>query len=315
MIQRALAAIAQCQLGLITHDQAAEHVSDRVIARLVGAGQWERLHCGVYRIAGHPVTYTPRVLAACLVPGAGAIASHRSAAWVWGLLDDEPDVVEIAVRRALDHRLRGVIVHRATDLLPEDTTVRGAVPCTNPMRTLVDLAAVAPIGITARALDQARHQRLVTLAAVRRVLDRVARKGRRGVLVMRQLLDERVDPSRPSGIFEARFASVVRRFSLPAPVPEYDVHGDDGRWIARVDFAYPEVKLFIELDGLETHGSGPALQHDLSRQNALVGAGWEPLRYTWADVTRRDVQVAGEVRRARERRLRFLGVPTHDDGA
>jgi hypothetical protein len=308
VLHRALAAIAQRQLGLITHSHARQLLSQEAIDGLVRTGRWERVHRGVYRIAGYPVTYEQRVLAACLAAGPHAVASHRSAAWIWGLLDEEPDVVEIAVPRSLDHRLRGVVVHRATDLLDEDITLRGAIPCTNPMRTLVDLAAVAPVGLTARALDRARHEGLVTLAGVRRALDRVARKGRRGVRALRRLLDERVDLPRPSGVFEARFAALVRRFALPVPRAEYDVHGDDHRWIGRVDFAYPEAKLFIELDGLETHGSGPALQRDLARQNALVDAGWQPLRYTWVDVTRRDSAVAAEVRRVRRRRLQLLGV-------
>ena len=57
---------------------------------------------------------------------------------------------------SLDHRLRGVVVHRATDLLDEDTTMRGAIPCTN--------------RLTARALDRARHEGLVTLSGARRAL-------------------------------------------------------------------------------------------------------------------------------------------------
>jgi hypothetical protein len=104
-----------------------------------------------------------------------------------------------------------------------------------------------------------------------------------------------------------KFASLVRRFSLPMPASEYDVFGDDGMWIGRVDFAYPEAKIVVELDGLETHGSGPALQKDLTRQNALVRSGWQPLRYTWTDITKRDAEVASEVRRFRQQRLRHLG--------
>jgi hypothetical protein len=183
------------------------------------------------------------------------------------------------------------------------------------MRSLVDLAAVAPLGTTARALDCARYERLVTLVGVRRVLERVARKGRRGVKIMRQLLDERVDLPSPASAMSFKFASLVRQFTLPEPIPECDVYDDDGHWLARVDFAYPYAKLFIELDGLETHGSGPALQRDLTRQNGLVGAGWQPLRYTWADLSRRGTEVAAEVRRVRRQRLRLLGVVTHHEGA
>ena len=150
MIQRTLAAIAQRQLGLITHDQATQLVTYRTIERLLDRGQWEQVHRGVYRIAGYPVTYEQRVLAACQGAGADAVASHRSAAQIWGLLDEEPSVVEIAVPRPVQHRLGNVIVHRSTDLERADTTVRHGIPVTDPMRTLVDLAAVAPVGTVAR---------------------------------------------------------------------------------------------------------------------------------------------------------------------
>ena len=314
MIQRELAAIAQRQLGLITHDQAMQIITYRMIERLLGSGRWERVHRAVYRVGGAPITYEQRVLAACLAAGPDAVASHRSAARIWGLLDDEPDVVEIAVPRPLHHRLRDVVVHRATDLERADTTLRRGIPVTHPMRTLVDLAAVAPVGTVARALQRALSSRLAAYETTEAALQRVARRGRRGVRVLRMLLDEQRDNPRPAGVFEARFSSLARRFALPTPVPELDVLADDGSWIARVDFAYPEAKLFIELDGLEAHGSGPALQHDHQRQNALVEAGWEPLRYTWADVTGRQPAVAVEIRRVRDARLRLLGALNHRDG-
>ena len=228
MTQRRLAAIAQRQLGLITHDQATQLVTYRMIERLLDSGRWERVHRGVYRIAGYPVTYEQRVLAACLAAGADAVASHRSAARIWGLLDDEPNVVEIAVPRPLQHRLRNVIVHRATDLERADTTVRQGIPVTNPVRTLVDLAAVAPVGTVARALHRALSSRLAAFEATEATLQRVARKGRRGVRVLRMLLDEQHDNPRPAGVFEARFSSLARRFALPTPVPEFDVLADDG---------------------------------------------------------------------------------------
>jgi hypothetical protein len=307
VIHRSLVAIAQRQLGLITHDDIAGLASRHAIDRLVRAGVLDRVHRGVYRIAGHPVTYAQRVLAACLAAGPDAVASHLSAAWIWGLLHEEPDVVEIAVPRPLQYKLQNVIVHRSTDLERADTTVRRGIPVTNPMRTLIDMAAVASPGTVATALRRALSSRSVAFAATEATLDRVARKGRRGVRMFRILLDGQRDNQQPAGVFEAKFSSLIRRFGLPTPVAEYDVYADDGRWLARVDFAYPDARLFIELDGLEAHGSAPALQRDLSRQNALVDAGWQPLRYTWADLARRQSAVAAEVRRVRHNRLRLLG--------
>jgi hypothetical protein len=305
MVDALLAVIAHRQLGLITYEQARQHLDDEAIRHRLAAGRWERVHRGVYRIAGYPITYEQRVLAAVLAAGPDAVASHRSAAVLWGFDDVAPDVVEISVRRPRCHRLRGVVLHRSTDLLPADVSLRSRIPVTNPMRTLVDLGAVAPLALVSVALQQAVTRRLVSYRAVQATLDRVARKGRRGVGPMRLLLAERVAAPRPAGVFEGRMASLLRRAGIEAR-EEYNIYDDDGRWLARVDFALPDARVFIELDGLETHGSGPALQRDLTRQNALVAAGWEPLRFIWFDVTRRSDNVISTTMKLYRKRLRFL---------
>jgi very-short-patch-repair endonuclease len=68
------------------------------------------------------------------------------------------------------------------------------------------------------------------------------------------------------------------------------------RFVARVDFAYPDRRLAIEVDGYELRASPAAMQSDLDRQNALVREGWTVLRFTWADVVRRPARVAELVR-------------------
>ena len=50
-------------------------------------------------------------------------------------------------------RLRGVDVHRSRDLDPARTIIRRNIPCTDPLRVFVDLAAVAGMDETASAID------------------------------------------------------------------------------------------------------------------------------------------------------------------
>jgi very-short-patch-repair endonuclease len=50
-----------------------------------------------------------------------------------------------------------------------------------------------------------------------------------------------------------------------------------------VDFAYPEKKIYIEVDGSH-HETRKQREDDLRRQNKLSRAGWLPFRYTRADV-------------------------------
>jgi very-short-patch-repair endonuclease len=68
------------------------------------------------------------------------------------------------------------------------------------------------------------------------------------------------------------------------PVPQYEVRDDDGGLIARVDFAYPEVRLAIEVDGYAHHSSRKQWESDLARQNRLIAAGWRVLRFSSRDV-------------------------------
>jgi len=59
--------------------------------------------------------------------------------------------------------------------------------------------------------------------------------------------------------------------------------------LARIDFAFPDRRLAIELDGYGPHAH--RFQRDRSRQNGLVLMGWTVLRFTWADVVERPAYV------------------------
>ena len=48
-----------------------------------------------------------------------------------------------------------------------------------------------------------------------------------------------------------------------------------------VDIAFYREKVFIEIDGWAWHSDSKRRSHDLARQNALVNAGWTPLRFDW----------------------------------
>lgn len=91
-------------------------------------------------------------------------------------------------------------------------------------------------------------------------------------------------------------APLFRRHRLPRPIYQYVVRVD-GRFVARVDFAYPEVRLALEVDGHDNHRTPSDFRRDLNRQNLLVAAGWTVLRFTWSDVVQRPAEVAATIRR------------------
>lgn len=284
---------AAAQHALITRDQAiACGCSGDWLERSVRRGGLDRPHPGVYRVAGAPQTIDQALLAAVLA--SGGVASHRAAGRLWGLGDW--DEVEVTVERPRHPRLAGVVVHRSGDLDLKYVTHRRGIAVTNPMRTLVDLGAVKEVKHdVGDALERALLARVCSVVAIERVLDDVARRGRAGAGVIRGVLDERaLGRARPDGLLEARMARILREHGLPTPHFQYTVR-QRGRFVARVDFAYPDVLLALEVDGFEVHGTPAALQRDLARQNVLVALGWRVLRFTWLDVVRRPKWVAGHV--------------------
>src|SRR5688500_774796 len=105
--------------GLVTRRAvAAAGISDRQWYRALERGLLDPLHPNVARLPGSPRTAAQRVHAAVLAAGPGAMASHRSAAFLWGVPrpeDEEVDVLLPVRSRRAD--VRGAAIHRPRDLL------------------------------------------------------------------------------------------------------------------------------------------------------------------------------------------------------
>ncbi|HZP27544.1 MAG TPA: DUF559 domain-containing protein [Acidimicrobiia bacterium] len=302
-IERAIADLAERQHGLITRAQAIElGLAPGSIQRRLNACRWLATHDCVYRIGGSVASPTQRRLAAVLAVGPVTAASHRAAAELYGLWWSDEPTIEISTTRDASPELDGVIVHRLEDLHERWITAVDGTPCTTVARTLVDLGAVLPEDQVARCLDRALGRGLVTICAVETARKAVARQGRRGAGVIRRVLEPHLAAEPVAGVFEARMARLLSAQGLPAAVPEYEVWTVDGRFVARVDFAYPESRIAIQVDGYAAHLPVDTFRHDRRRQNALVNAGWEVLRFTWADVDRNSPGVGHTIRKARQRR-------------
>lgn len=66
---------------------------------------------------------------------------------------------------------------------------------------------------------------------------------------------------------------------LPEPQVDVDIYDRDGRFIARVDMAYPQWRIVIEYEG-EHHGSAGQWELDLDRYARLEEEGWRVIRVT-----------------------------------
>ena len=99
----------------------------------------------------------------------------------------------------------------------------------------------------------------------------------------------------PEGELEERFRKLLKSTDLPKPREQYEVRRN-GRFLARLDFAYPEHRLAIETDGYAWHAGRLDWQSDRERDNALVAMGWQVIRFTWTDVHDRADRVVAQLR-------------------
>lgn len=260
-------------------------------ARLA-AGEWDTPAPGVVRIVGSPRTPEQALMIAVLGAGTTAVASHQSAAWLWRLLPP-PEHHSVTVHRGMSRKVKGVAVHRLKD--PPAVSLRGGIPCTNPLRTLVDLAAAVDGQILDDAVDRALARNLVTIEGLEAEIRRLARPGRRGVGVLRSALGRRGMVSGPSpSVLESRVLRLLRSGGIE-PVGREVVAGPDGRY--RIDVMLDDI-VAMEVDGQAYHGSPEQRAHDEHRRNQIRLSGIFLLVYDWTAVTRDGRRVLAECRQA-----------------
>jgi len=262
---------------------------------LIRQGLIQPVRFGVSRLAGAPTTWEQRLLAACLTPGAVAVASHRSALRIWGLRT-RFDGLEVAVRYPKNRTLPDVAVHRSVDLIDADITVVDSIPVTSAARTLCDAGLIFPDHEVQRMVDHSVATGLVRPAELIEVRRRVGEHGRNGVVRLDQAIDGLPRGARDteSGP-EVGLLRILIQAGLPRPVLQHRVRA--GRGMYRLDVSYPDSMLGLEYDGLDGHSRIDRFVQDRRRQNELVGLGWTILRYTHADLRDRPGVLIGQVRR------------------
>jgi very-short-patch-repair endonuclease len=292
----ALARLAARQHGLLSRAQLARHGADhRVVRRRLDSGRYLEVAEHVVAVAGAPATWEQFVMAAVLSSGDGAVASHQTAATLLGLSDRRPAAVDVTTPRP-QRRGRDWRAHRSRDLAADHIVSVRCIPVTNPPRTVLDVAGVEPWRAQSLA-DQAVRLGSMQYADLGRLVSVVARKGRPGVTVCRELVAERLQWSeRSESELEDRFVALLRRALVPVPDAQVDIVSRTGAFICRADFAYPSIRVAVELDGYRWHSDVAAFGKDRRVQNLLVEEGWRIYRYTWWDVDLRPEAIIAQLR-------------------
>ncbi len=255
------------------------------------------MHPDVARLAGATETTELRIAAAVLACGDGALASHRSAARLWGVPRDDDDPVDVIVPNRRPVRLYdGVELHRPNDQLRLRHWARSGIPCTVVTRTLLDLGAVDRWAVRG-AVGHALATRLTTVDELQRVVVEHSEHGRHGIVALRHAIEEWTIDGRPAdSVLEVAMRRLVHRFGLP-PV---EFHAIVEGW--EVDFRVVGTNVIIECDGWTHHGLvREQFERDRVRDAQLTAAGWITLRFTYRAVTRSPAATAARIRAAVDR--------------
>lgn len=267
----------------------------------VRRGSLHGVHRGVYSVGRPLVGSHGTLMAAVLASGPGAVLSHRSAGWLWGIVPLSRRSPEVT--RATGWRgPRGVRLYRSAIPADELCALEG-IPATGLARTFLDLAADSSQDRLERAWDEAEVRGLRDRLSIPMLLERYPRRPGAGSL-RKLLVDERSARGIIRRELEARFKEALNRTDLPRPRLNADI-AVRGRFF-EADCLWAEQRVIVELDGRATHGTDRAFEKDRERDRLLQAEGWRVIRVTWRQLRDDAPAVIEDLRRV----LRNGGAPT-----
>jgi len=253
-----VAAIAARQWGAFSGAQARNAgLSQDQIDHRVGTARWKRPLRDVCVLAGTPPSWQQRAMVACLAGPPGTVVSHLTAAAVYGLTK-APVVADVTIPPAGNGaRLRGATVRRRA-LGSGERAVKDRIPCTTPVRTVVDCAEVLEGDALCNLVDSALCRKLMQPGRLVRAAE-AARKSARGArrAALERLLEalevwrSGAPPGSPP---EALLQRRLKEWGFPPAQRQVEVHGRDGKLLARADLGIVEWKVLLEYDSDEHHG-------------------------------------------------------------
>jgi very-short-patch-repair endonuclease len=289
--------LAARQHGCISLAQAiALGMSEAAVLRLASSGAWIRLLPGVYSIVGSEPSWRRRLMASVLWLGEGAAVSHGSAAALWGMPGFPSGTIELSTTANRQSRF-GVTVHKTKKLAPHEVGLRGQLPVTSPTRTLIDLSADPDAEAFEVAFHYCLYRRTVSLGRMRMICAERGGPGAIGAPLLREMLDLYSDDERPpESPLEVRVRRLLAREKLPPPVRQHPVIAASRNY--RIDLAYPQIKVAIEVDGYRWHSNRLSWDKDRTKLAALQGEGWHVVHATHDLATRNTDLLLAAIRRA-----------------
>lgn len=291
---------------LFTHAQlAAGGMGPNDIRAKLRSGEFKRIRRGVYRLGGELdslIEHEQLIWATLLHVDETNVVSHQSAAVLHSLPTQRKDLERVYMTRRTPghtHSSQQLRV-RDTPLDDVDITHFDGVPVTTLARTAADLARTLPYAwgvVTCDAAFRAGLARSDMLTALGRYphLRGQARAQRVAAFA----------DARSESPAESMSRVTMARAGIPTPLLQYEVFDDNGEFVARTDFAWPELRLVGEVDGQVKYGqllrpnqtADSVLMAEKRREELIRQQGFWLVRWDWGTAV--DPSALGErLRRA-----------------
>ena len=295
----------------LRRDLLASGMTDPQIDRLVRAKVLKRIRYGAYvqydlweqlspedrhRLLARAVR--ARAHSATALTHVSSLIERGISLWGFPL-----DVVH-TTRTGGDHRAgrrqKDWVPHRSILEAEDREELNGVVVSTAP-RSAFELTTLGGVERALVAVNRLLHAKAMTMIEFKEQAD--AHRDWPGSLTTNLVVH--LADARLESVGEDRFSYLVFKQGLVRPEPQFEIFDELGTLVARVDFAWPELGVFVEFDGKVKYEryrrDGETLDDFLMREKAreeLVCqlTGWTCVRITWADLARPEL-VASRIRK------------------
>lgn len=276
----------------------ADGWNDRAIAMMRKSGEWARIRPGAYVLASTwkqldaAGRHKLKARAVVLQSKTELVLSHSSAmpfyaGPTWGLNLDW--VHGTRTDGKCGRREAGVNQHCGR-IEEGEVVTRDGLSVMSATRVGLEVTTVASTEAALVAVNHLLHHGFTSVEAMRRRYERGFQfwKGTLSTDLVLRLADAAVE-----SVGESRFFYFCYAAGLPAPIPQYVIRTGAGDFVARVDFAWPELGVFVEFDGMVKYAAllkpgqsaSDVVVKEKRREELVVElTGWRCIRVTWADL-------------------------------
>jgi hypothetical protein len=181
-------------------------------------------------------------------------------------------------------------------VLDSDVVARHGLEVTSGTRTALDITCCSGTEASLVAINFLLRRGYTTIEGLR---ERYAAMTHHPFTLKTDLV-LRLSDGRPQSVGEVRTLFLCYRGGVPAPTPQYELRSELGDLIAALDFAWPELGVWLEFDGRQKYvkflregeSMVDVVLREKQRESMITElTGWRCIRITWADLQRPNATV------------------------